>query len=118
MLLRLFGLGFKRFIEDNFNIYDAGLVAISLFELFMGDQVSAAGVSVLRAFRLVRVFKLIRSWVLLRKLLNTVMESLSTILNMGVLTLLFIFISALLAKQLFSETSLVDDDGLVSRYSF
>lgn len=110
MLLRLFGLGFKNFIGDNFNIFDSVVVLVSLFELFAGDQASAAGVSVLRAFRILRVFKLIRSWATLRRLLIILMDSISTIINLGVLTLLFIFISALLAKQLFSG-NLADDDG-------
>lgn len=71
----------------------------------------------LRAFRLMRVFKIIKSWVSLRKLLATVLESLSAITNLGVLTMLFLFISALLAKQFFSG-QLIDDDGEPSRYSF
>ena len=115
MLLKLFGLGLKKYVSDNFNIFDAVIVGVSLFELFA--DADSSGLSVLRAFRLVRVFKIIRSWVSLRRLLETVMNSMSAIGNLGVLTILFMFISALLAKQFFFE-SLVEDDGSVSRYSF
>jgi len=115
MLLKLFGLGLKKYVSDNFNIFDAVIVGVSLFELFADAE--SSGLSVLRAFRLVRVFKIIRSWVSLRKLLETVMNSMSAIGNLGVLTILFMFISALLAKQFFFET-LVEDDGSDSRYSF
>lgn len=115
MCLKMFGLGLRLYVEDNFNIFDAVIVAVSLFELF--TSASSSGLSVLRAFRLVRVFKIIRSWVSLRKLLKTVMDSMSAIANLGVLTILFMFISALLAKQ-FYLNELMDDDGNPSRYSF
>lgn len=115
MVLKLFGMGLKKYVSDNFNIFDAVIVGVSLFELFADAE--SSGLSVLRAFRLVRVFKIIRSWVSLRKLLETVMNSMSAIGNLGVLTILFMFISALLAKQFFFET-LVEDDGSDSRYSF
>jgi hypothetical protein len=115
MLLKMFGLGLKLYVQDGFNIFDAVIVGVSLFELF--TTASSSGLSVLRAFRLVRVFKIIRSWVSLRKLLKTVMDSMSAIANLGVLTILFMFISALLAKQFFYQ-ELKDDDGNPSRYSF
>jgi hypothetical protein len=67
MCLKLFGLGIRKYVEDNFNIFDGVIVAVSLFELFSNAE--SSGLSVLRAFRLVRVFKIIRSWVSLRKLL-------------------------------------------------
>jgi hypothetical protein len=64
-----------------------------------------------------RVFKIIKSWVSLRRLLATVLESLSAITNLGVLTILFVFISALLAKQFFSGP-LLTEEGEFSRYNF
>jgi hypothetical protein len=115
MVLKLFGLGLKRYLSDGFNVFDGIIVIVSLIELF--SSADSSGLSVLRAFRLMRVFKIIKSWVSLRKLLATVLESLSAITNLGVLTMLFLFISALLAKQFFSGP-LYDDDGGPSRYSF
>ena len=96
MVLKLFGLGIKKYVSDGFNVFDGVIVIVSLIELF--SQAESSGLSVLRAFRLMRVFKIIKSWVSLRKLLATVLESLGAITNLGVLTMLFIFISALLAK--------------------
>lgn len=115
MILKLFGLGIKKYVSDGFNVFDGVIVIVSLIELF--SQAQSSGLSVLRAFRLMRVFKIIKSWVSLRKLLATVLESLSAITNLGVLTMLFLFISALLAKQFFSGP-LLDDDGEASRYNF
>lgn len=115
MVLKLFGLGLNKYISDNFNIFDGVIVIISIIELVVGEE--SSGLSVLRAFRLLRVFKIIKSWTSLRILLATVLESLGAITNLGMLTILYIFIFALLAKQFYSE-QLVDDSGEPSRYSF
>ena len=88
---------------------------MSYVELFMpGD---ASSLSVLRAFRLLRIFKIIKSWESLRILLSTVLDSLTAITNLGVLIVLYLFISALLTKQFYSEP-LLDMDGAESRYNF
>jgi voltage-dependent calcium channel T type alpha-1G len=71
MLLKLFGLGIKRYISDGFNVFDGIIVIVSFVELL--SQANSSGLSVLRAFRLMRVFKIIKSWVSLRKLLATVL---------------------------------------------
>jgi hypothetical protein len=79
-----------------FHVFDAIVVIVSIVELFAADE--GSGLSVLRAFRLLRIFKIIKSWVSLRQLLTTVLASLSAITNLGFLTSLFLFIGALLAK--------------------
>ena len=95
---------------------------MSLIELFQSKfsdnaDKSGSGLSVLRAFRLLRIFKIIKSWTTLKVLLSTVVRSFSAITNLGVLTLLYLFITSLLAKQFFGE-QLYGDDGEESRYSF
>ena len=115
MVLKLFGLGIKEYVADGFNIFDAIIVILSLLELVQESEKS--GLSVLRAFRLTRIFKIIKSWTSLRILLSTVLESLSAISNLGFLTLLYLFIFSLLAKQFFGG-DLKDHQGGLSRYSF
>ena len=115
MVLKLFGLGIRKYLSDGFNIFDGIIVLLSLVELGFADE--SSGLSVLRAFRLLRVFKIIKSWSSLRILLATVLESFSAITNLGVLTILYLFISALLAKQFYSDP-LIKLDGTESRYSF
>ena len=96
MIMKLTGFGCKKYLQDNFNIFDAFIVTMSYVELFMpGD---ASSLSVLRAFRLLRIFKIIKSWESLRILLSTVLDSLTAITNLGVLIVLYLFISALLTK--------------------
>ena len=116
MIMKLIALGFVEYSKDGFNNFDAFIVVMSYVELFMPGENSS--LSVLRAFRLLRIFKIIKSWDNLRNLLITVLQSLTSITNLGVLILLYLFISALLTKQFFSEPPLLDGDGNVARYSF
>mmetsp|Transcript_34799 Transcript_34799/g.53437 ORF Transcript_34799/g.53437 Transcript_34799/m.53437 type:complete len:298 (+) Transcript_34799:1634-2527(+) len=117
MVLKLIGLGIIKYLSDGFNIFDGIIVIISMVELTVGSE--SSGLSVLRAFRLLRVFKIIKSWTSLRILLSTVLESLSAITNLGVLTILYLFISALLAKQFYGEGGdMMTLDGEASRNSF
>ena len=115
MLMKLTALGFSEYASDGFNLFDAFIVIMSYVELSMPG--SNSSLSVLRAFRLLRIFKIIKSWDSLRILLSTVLGSLTSITNLAVLIMLYLFISALLTKQFFSET-LRDGDGNPSRYSF
>lgn len=71
----------------------------------------------LRAFRLLRIFKIIRSWKQLRVLLTIVLSSVAAITNLGFLTILYLFIFALLAKQFFNEP-LYDSENQLQRYNF
>jgi hypothetical protein len=96
MVMKLFGLGVTLYVSDGFNVFDGIIVIVSLIELFQSDENS--GLSVLRAFRLLRIFKIVKSWTGLRMLLSTVLKSISSITNLGFLIMLFLFIFALLAK--------------------
>ena len=120
MVLKLYGLGCRDYVADNFNNFDAFIVIMSYVELIVPQDESGeggGGLGMLRAFRLLRIFKIIKSWDSLKVLLSTVFESLQAITNLGVLIVLFLFIFALLCKQFFSEP-LLDDGGEESRYSF
>ena len=66
MVLKVFGLGVKGYVIDGFNDFDAIVVIIGLLEF---ANVGSKAITVLRAFRLLRIFKIVRSWSGLRKLL-------------------------------------------------
>ena len=72
MILKVVGLGFKAYVMDGFNDFDACVVLIGLLEF---ANVGSKAITVLRAFRMLRIFKIVRSWVSLRKLLQTVLAS-------------------------------------------
>jgi hypothetical protein len=70
---------------------------------------------VLRGFRLLRIFKLVKSWTTLQQLLKTILDSMSAISNLAVLSLLFMFVYSLIGKQFFYG-EMIDEDGFVTRY--
>ena len=73
MVIKIFGLGFRDYIRDGFNIFDSIIIIIGLLEYFgIGNKAA----TVLRTFRLLRIFKIVRSWEGLRKLWKTVLASL------------------------------------------
>ena len=117
MIAKMIGLGFKKYFSEGFNIFDCFIVVMSYVELIMSARGGGGSLSVLRAFRLLRIFKIVKSWKSLRILLSTVLESLTAIMNLAILILLYLFISALLLKQFYSG-QLYDSDGEESRYSF
>lgn len=66
MFIKIFGLGFKEYAKDPFNIFDALIVIMSATEFVIeitgfGTGTSGA-LSAFRGVRLLRVFKLARSW--------------------------------------------------------
>ena len=66
MVIKLFGLGFKEYAKDSFNLFDAIVVALSLIELVLVnagvEELAGGAFSAIRSVRLLRVFKLARSW--------------------------------------------------------
>ena len=66
MLLKLLGLGFKAYVKDGFNDFDAIVVIVGLSDF---ADLGSKAITVMRAFRLLRIFKIVRSWTSLRKLL-------------------------------------------------
>lgn len=69
MVIKVYGLGFKQYFRDSFNIFDMIVVLVSIIELIIsppqiisGKARTGGGISVLRSFRLLRLFKLARSW--------------------------------------------------------
>jgi hypothetical protein len=66
MLLKIFGLGIKAYVKDGFNDFDAIVVIVGLLDF---ANLGSKAITVMRAFRLLRIFKIVRSWTSLRKLL-------------------------------------------------
>ena len=68
MVIKMTGMGIVNYCRDRFNMFDAFIVAMSLFEftinqLNFGEGVSTGGaITAFRGIRLLRIFKLARSW--------------------------------------------------------
>lgn len=108
MVLKLLALGFKNYIKDSFNIFDAVVVILSSIDiavmfLFYGkDSGSNSAISALRAFRLLRIFKLAKTWKDFQELLKTIGNTLKDISNFSILLLIFMFTYTLLGLEVFS----------------
>jgi len=74
MVMKLIGLSCRGYVADIMNIFDGLLVIIGLIDIIV-LQDSAAGVTVLRAFRLFRILKLARSWEKLNNILVVMFKS-------------------------------------------
>lgn len=125
MVLSMIGLGLKTYCQDGFNIFDAIIVFASLIDLAISLQPKDEGsdgegyafITVLRGFRLLRIFKLIKSWTTLQQLLKTIISSMSSTINLAVLSLLFLFVYSLIGKQYF-HGDMEDLEGEITRYHF
>ena len=106
MLLKLLGLGFKRYVADAFNLFDGVVVVLSILEIIIETATGGGGgssLAALRALRLFRVFKLARSWTSLLRILQSLQRSCVSLAPLCILLLLFIFMFSLLGMQLFGS---------------
>ena len=97
VIIKLIAFGIKDFMRDNFNIFDALVVVVSIVEVSLAGSSS---LSSLRSFRLFRIFKIFRVGDL-RILLDSIAV---TVMGMGyyaILHWLFMYIFTLLGMQLF-----------------
>ena len=107
VVIKMIGLGLKRYASDGFNIFDLLTVIVSFLEIIMGDGSGSFGA--LRAFRLFRVFKLFKADNL-RVLIDSILFTLTTIGNYTVLLILFIYVYAMLGMQFFAGKMRFNED--------
>ncbi|TMS36586.1 hypothetical protein L596_003718 [Steinernema carpocapsae] len=89
MILKVFADGLFGYLSDGFNVFDGGIVALSVLELF---QEGKGGLSVLRTFRLLRILKLVRFMPALRYQLVVMLRTMDNVTVFFGLLVLFIFI--------------------------
>ncbi|EPB80570.1 transporter, cation channel family protein [Ancylostoma ceylanicum] len=98
MFLKIFADGLFGYLSDGFNLFDGGIVALSVLELF---QEGKGGLSVLRTFRLLRILKLVRFMPALRYQLVVMLRTMDNVTVFFGLLVLFIFIFSILGMNLF-----------------
>eukprot|EP00004_Rigifila_ramosa_P019174 TRINITY_DN4846_c0_g1_i3.p1 TRINITY_DN4846_c0_g1~~TRINITY_DN4846_c0_g1_i3.p1 ORF type:complete len:1566 (-),score=403.70 TRINITY_DN4846_c0_g1_i3:850-5007(-) len=112
--LKLIGFGLTGYFSSVYNIFDFFVVFLSLLDVFAH---SVKGLSVLRTFRVFRLLRLIRNWPSLQRLVKTMVASTDSILNFGLLLILFMFIFALIAMQFFAGKFLPDSQSPRSNFN-
>ncbi len=118
MFIKLFGYGVIKYFDDKFNCFDCFVVLMSFIDI--GTSASGSNnsnLAIVKAFRLLRIFKLIKDWEKFKNIVFTLADSIKPIINLGILMILYLFISALLFKQL-CKGNLLDDNGDPSRYGW
>ncbi|XP_055878721.1 sodium channel protein type 4 subunit alpha B-like isoform X2 [Biomphalaria glabrata] len=98
--LKILALSPVVYFKDGWNIFDCFIVVLSLMELSLTEL---PGLSVLRAFRLLRVFKLAKSWPTLNMLIAIVARTMGALGNLIIVLAIVIFIFAVMGQQLFSQ---------------
>nr|XP_026690675.1 voltage-dependent T-type calcium channel subunit alpha-1G isoform X3 [Ciona intestinalis] len=101
MLSKIVAYGFAGYIKNLYNVFDALIVIISVWEIAAGTQNSGGGLSVLRTFRLLRVLKLVRFMPALQRQLVVLMKTMDNVATFMMLLTLFIFIFSILGMHLF-----------------
>ena len=68
MILMLVGIGFREYIKDGYNIFDALIVVTLVLDMAIyyimsqNEQANRLAISAVRSFRFLRIFKLAKYW--------------------------------------------------------
>jgi len=104
-IFKLLGLGWQ-YWKDSWNIFDFTIVIGTLLGITLryGANIDVGSIAtVARAVRVGRIFRLIRSAPTLRKLFQTLIVTLPSLVNIGLLLGLLFFIYAILGVQLYAK---------------
>ncbi|XP_059414021.1 voltage-dependent T-type calcium channel subunit alpha-1I-like isoform X1 [Carassius carassius] len=109
-VLKLTAFGVRRFFKDRWNQLDLAIVLLSIMGITLEEiEISAALpinptiIRIMRVLRIARVLKLLKMATGMRALLDTVVQALPQVGNLGLLFMLLFFIYAALGVELFGE---------------
>nr|XP_061837564.1 voltage-dependent T-type calcium channel subunit alpha-1H-like isoform X1 [Nerophis lumbriciformis] len=109
-LLKLVAFGIQRFFKDRWNQLDIAIVALSIMGIILEELKMSAAlpinptiIRIMRVLRIARVLKLLKMATGMRSLLDTVMQALPQVGNLGLLFMLLFFIYAALGVELFGR---------------
>eukprot|EP00937_MAST-01D_sp_MAST-1D-sp2_P001031 g1031.t1 len=110
---KIIGLGFRQYWRLNANRFDFFIVLGSLIDIFQvtppcGAQAansssSSANVAILRVFRMARIFRLVSVSKNLKKIFDTLVLSLSSLINVGSVLVIMYFVFAVMGMNLFGK---------------
>ena len=115
VVLMFLALGFKEYLMDSFSLFDFSVVTFSLVDMILSNLNSAVigkQITVLRAFRILRIFKLAKTWTELHELLGTLWKTIIDISSFTVVLFLFMFIYTILGMELFAFKAKFTSDQL------
>uniref|UniRef100_A0A8C9VZE3 Calcium voltage-gated channel subunit alpha1 H n=1 Tax=Scleropages formosus TaxID=113540 RepID=A0A8C9VZE3_SCLFO len=116
-LLKFVAFGFRRFFKDRWNQLDLAIILLSILGIILEEiEISAALpmnptiIRIMRVLRIARVLKLLKMATGMRALLDTVVQALPQVGNLGLLFMLLFFIYAALGVELFGKLECTDEN--------
>ncbi|NXM91123.1 CAC1H protein, partial [Oenanthe oenanthe] len=116
-LLKLVAFGFRRFFKDRWNQLDLGIVLLSIVGITLEEiemnaalPINPTIIRIMRVLRIARVLKLLKMATGMRALLDTVVQALPQVGNLGLLFMLLFFIYAALGVELFGKLDCTDEN--------
>ncbi|XDV36595.1 hypothetical protein PO909_006341, partial [Leuciscus waleckii] len=108
--LKLVAFGIRRFFKDRWNQLDLAIVLLSVMGIILEEieinaslPINPTIIRIMRVLRIARVLKLLKMATGMRALLDTVVQALPQVGNLGLLFVLLFFIYAALGVELFGE---------------
>ncbi|XP_063171076.1 voltage-dependent T-type calcium channel subunit alpha-1H [Candoia aspera] len=109
-VLKLVAFGFRRFFKDRWNQLDLAIVLLSIMGITLEEiemnaalPINPTIIRIMRVLRIARVLKLLKMATGMRALLDTVVQALPQVGNLGLLFMLLFFIYAALGVELFGK---------------
>ncbi|KAI4884014.1 hypothetical protein NFI96_019525 [Prochilodus magdalenae] len=114
-LLKLVAFGIRRFFKDRWNQLDMAIVLLSIMGIILEEikmnaalPINPTIIRIMRVLRIARVLKLLKMAKGMRALLDTVMQALPQVGNLGLLFMLLFFIYAALGVELFGKLECIE----------
>jgi hypothetical protein len=112
LVINVAALGLRNFLSDSFNVFDLTIVSLSLLEFLSytsGGGGGFASLRVLRPMRVLRILKIFAYLDSLRKIGEVLVRSVASFMAIGVLTVLFMTVFAIVGLHVFGG-SIPDSD--------
>uniref|UniRef100_A0A8D2ZLD0 Ion transport domain-containing protein n=1 Tax=Scophthalmus maximus TaxID=52904 RepID=A0A8D2ZLD0_SCOMX len=116
-ILKLIAFGLRRFFKERWNQLDLAIVLLSIMGITLEEidlsaslPINPTIIRIMRVLRITRVLKLLKMATGMRSLLDTVMQALPQVGNLGLLFMLLFFIYAALGVELFGKLECSDEN--------
>ncbi|XP_054849657.1 voltage-dependent T-type calcium channel subunit alpha-1H [Eublepharis macularius] len=116
-VLKLVAFGLRRFFKDRWNQLDLAIVLLSIMGITLEEiemnaalPINPTIIRIMRVLRIARVLKLLKMATGMRALLDTVVQALPQVGNLGLLFMLLFFIYAALGVELFGKLDCSEDN--------
>uniref|UniRef100_A0A8C1CIR7 Voltage-dependent T-type calcium channel subunit alpha n=1 Tax=Cyprinus carpio carpio TaxID=630221 RepID=A0A8C1CIR7_CYPCA len=116
-VLKLVAFGFRRFFKERWNQLDLAIVLLSIMGITLEEidlnaslPINPTIIRIMRVLRIARVLKLLKMATGMRSLLDTVVQALPQVGNLGLLFMLLFFIYAALGVELFGKLECAEEN--------